>query len=124
MDQFYISYRFDAPLSLQTTTSKPIIQPSDFQILQSQANEIQLSTLVKSYISSLLIALRLDARIQSTSISSRAVNDIRNFVQVMSLTGETGSNVRFVPDALERCVGFRLRLETGQRQGVESVLRE
>jgi len=111
MDQFYISYAFDVPLIPPQIPSTPLIAPSDLIALQSQSGKIHLSTIVKSYISSILIALRLDHRIQSTSISPRAVNDIRSFVQVMSLTGQTGSNVQFVPLAIERCVGFRIQLE-------------
>src|SRR5271170_4075758 len=127
MDQFYINYEFTAssPTSIiQPPLTTPIIQPTDFQSLQLQASQLTLSTLVQSYISSILIALRLHPNVISTSISARAVRDIRNVVQVASLRTEVGgvkvsgvkdgrgwSNAEFVPLAVELCTSFRLRIE-------------
>lgn len=124
MDQFYISYSFDAsPMSL-TIPSMSLVTPSDLTALQLAASSTPLSTLVKSYISSILISLRLDARVMSTSISPRVVRDVRSLVQVMSLTGTTGSNIQFVPLAIERCAGFRLRLESGVNELEGKVLKD
>jgi len=124
MDQFYITYSFDAPPIPLMIPSIQLVTPSDLTTLQLTASSTPLSTLVKSYISSILIALRLDARVLSTSISPRVVRDVRSFVQVMSLTGASGSNVQFVPLAIERCVGFRVRLESGVNELEGKVLKD
>src|SRR5271170_369916 len=133
MDQFYISYTYTAPSPTPTipTTTKPIIPPTAFPVLQSQAEKTHLSTLVKSYISSLLIALRLHPAVVSTSISSRVVGDIRNLVRVAHLREEAGrvvkewTNADCVPRAVEMCTRFRVRIEGGL-EGVEfdDILRD
>src|SRR5271170_3410441 len=117
MDQFYINYNFPSSSSTQTTIqppSKPILTPQEIQSLQSQSQQIILPTLVRSYISSLLIALRLHPAVISTSISSRAVQDIRNLIRVSSLRQAHGwnrTNAEGVPKAIELCTSFRLRTE-------------
>src|SRR5271167_4921502 len=105
MDQFYISYEFTPPQVTIQPLLTPIIHPEEFQILQSQAAKVYLSTLVRSYISSILIALRLHPKVVSTSISSRAVEDIRNLIRVFSLqSGLSGwANAEDVPRAIEFC---------------------
>jgi hypothetical protein len=115
MDQFYISYEFTAPRASFQPLLTPIIQPQEFVLLQSQAEKIQPSTLVRSYISSILVALRLHPKIVSTSISSRAVGDIRNLIRVLSLLeeGREWTNAEYVPKAVELCTSFRLRIESG-----------
>ena len=105
----------------------PIIHPDEFEILQSQVEKVHVSTLVRSYISSILIALRLHPKVISTSISSRAVGDIRDLIRVLSLqSGVDGwTNAENVPRAIEFCTVFRLRMESGEvtfKKGLEEVL--
>src|SRR5208282_1389945 len=113
MDQFYISSEFTPPQIPIQPLLTPIIHPKEFQILQSQAEKVHLSTLARSYISSILIALRLHPKVVSTSISSRAVGDIRNLIRVFSLqSGHRGwTNAENVPRAVEFCTAFRLGVE-------------
>src|SRR5213595_2732194 len=86
MDQFYISYHLPStPSSLPISLSTPILPSSSFQSLQHQSQQISLSPLITSYISSLLIALRLHPSIVSTSISPRAVGDVRSYIRDMGL---------------------------------------
>ena len=115
MDQFYISYEFTAQQTSIQPLLTPIIQPPEFLLLRSQAEKIELSTLVRSYISSILIALRLHPKVVSTSISSRAVGDIRNLIRVSSLLEgrREWTNAEYVPEAVELCTSFRLRIEHG-----------
>ena|SRR5438045_844029 len=119
MDQFYISSEFTAPQASYQPLLSPIIQPQEFVLLQSQAQKIQLSTLVRSYISSILIALRLHPNVVSTSISSRTAGDIRNLIRVLSLLEEVRewTNAEHVPKAVELCTSFRLRIES-EEEGV------
>src|SRR5436305_7984104 len=118
MDQFYISYQFpflnQQPHLLSET--KPIITLQEIQSLQSQSLQITLPTLVQSYISSLLIALRLHPSVISTSISSRSVKDIRNVIKVASLREQKNewTNAEYVPKAVELCTGFRVRIDSGE----------
>jgi len=128
MDQFYISYDYTAELPPFNPVPIPIIDPKEFPALQSQADRIHLSTQVRSYISSIIVALRLHKDVISTSISARAVGDIRNLVRVMALQEEKGNNwvnAESVPIAVEMCVCFRMRFETGV-EGVtyKSILNE
>jgi hypothetical protein len=125
MDQFYISYDFTPPQVITQPLLTPIIHPEEFQILQSQAGKVYLSPLVKSYISSILIALRLHPKVVSTSISSRAVGDVRNLIRVFSLqSGMSGwANAENVPRAIEFCTAFRFRME-GEGVTFEEVLEE
>src|SRR5215471_6929038 len=113
MDQFYISYEYTTTPTSIPPLPTPIIHPEEFQILQSQVEKVYVSTVVRSYISSLLIALRLHPKVVSTSISSRAVGDIRNLIRVFSLiSGVNGwTNAENVPRAIEYCTVFRLRME-------------
>jgi hypothetical protein len=130
MDQFYISYDFSSPLEHHPTPpSSPILSPRTLQTLQSQAEKVVLSPLIRSYISSILIALRLHPHVVSTSISSRAAADIRALTSVASLReggGEGGwTNAGFVPRGVELCTRFRLRVDTGGTEGTfEEILRD
>lgn len=126
MDQFYISYSLSAiPHGLPTLSlSSPLLSPTSYQALQVQASSITLSPVIRSYISSLLISLRLHPSVVSTSISPRAVGDIRSFLKVMGLReGRTGwVNAEGVRGAVEACVvGFRMRLVEGSRVSKEEV---
>jgi MoxR-like ATPase len=105
--------------------SSPIITHDEIQNLQHQADKISLSPLIRSYISSILIALRLHPRVVSTSISARAVGDIRNLVKVMALRDEREgfTNAENIPEAVERCISFRVRTE-GEEGRYEEVLKE
>src|SRR5271165_2640118 len=109
MDQFYISYNFTLPPSTPPfqPLPTPIISSLEFLHLQSQSEKIHLSTLVRSYISSILIALRLHPNVVSTSISSRAVRDIRNLICVSAAAlgkkGRLWTNAEDVPRAVELC---------------------
>ena len=128
MDQLYIRHDYTAELRPFNPIPAPIVNLNEFALLQSQADQIQLSTLVRSYISSIIIALRLHKDVISTSISARAVGDIRNLVRVMALQEDKFNNwvnAESVPLAAEMCVGFRLRFETGA-EGVtsQSILKE
>src|SRR5437762_14071330 len=126
MDQFYISYEYTTTQTSIQPLLTPIIPPEEFQILQSKAEKVFLSTLVRSYISSILIALRLHPKVISTSISSRAVGDIRNLIRVFSLhSGGEGkwTNAENVPRAIELCTAFRLRVE-GEGVTFKEVLEE
>jgi hypothetical protein len=126
MDQFYLSYDFSFPAH-QTTPppqpSVPLLTTEDIDILQSQADKVVISPLIRSYISSILIALRLHPHVVSTSISPRAVADIRALIQVSSLRDESlredeslaggvgqWTNAGFVPRAVELCTRFRVRI--------------
>jgi hypothetical protein len=113
MDQFYISYNHTPSITPISASSTPILRLGDFPHLQCQAAQVQLSTLIRSYISSILIRLRLHSRVISTSISSRAVGDIRNLMRVMALReGNKGwVNAEGVMIAVERCTEFRVRIE-------------
>lgn len=117
MDQFYIAYEYTAaPIPFQPI-DKPIIHPNEFLHLRAQAEQVQLSTLVQSYISSILVAMRLHPKSVSTSISSRALKDIRNLVRVLSLRDEVGekwTNAECIPEAVELCTSFRLQIEEGE----------
>jgi MoxR-like ATPase len=128
MDQFYMAYEYTpSPGTMFSPITTPIITVDDLTNLQSQASKIQLSTLVRSYISSILIALRLDPRVVSTSISSRAVGDARNLVKVMALrdTSASWTNAESVPEAVMRCVSFRLRIEPEYRaSSYEDIVRD
>src|SRR5271169_1262125 len=111
MDQFYISYTYTAPSPLPTIPPTRIIHPTHFPLLQSRAEQVHLNTLVKSYISSLLITLRLHPAVVSTSISARVVGDVRNLVKVAHLRdvvggGEEWTNADYVPKAVEMCTRF------------------
>ena len=114
MDQFYISYEYTTTQASAQPLPTPIILPEEFQILRSQAEKVSVPNLVRSYISSILIALRLHPNVVSTSISSRAMGDIRNLVRVFSLqSGVSGwTNAENIPRAIEFCTAFRLRMET------------
>jgi hypothetical protein len=95
----------------------PIIHPDEFSQLQLQARKVHLSTLVRSYISSFVIALRLHPQVVSTSISARVVGDVRNLVRVFHLwkVGKTEwANAEDVPKAVELCTSFRVRIEVGE----------
>jgi len=116
MDQFYISSDYTAELPPFNPIPDPIINPKEFGALQAQADHVQLATLVRSYISSIIVALRLHKDVISTSISARAVGDIRNLVSVLALRDEKRNNwvnAESVPIAVEMCVSFRLRFEAG-----------
>ena len=110
MDQFYISYTYTAPSPLPTIPATRIIHPTHFPYLQSLAEKVLLNTLVKSYISSLLIALRLHPAVISTSISARVVGDVRNLVKVAHLrdasvvAGVGSGRMRIMYPRLWRCV--------------------
>jgi hypothetical protein len=118
MDQFYVSYEFSEPPGQHPAPpSTPILSPQTLQRLQSQAEKVILSPRIRSYISSILIALRLHPHVVSTSISSRAAADIRALTSVASLReggGEGGwTNAGFVPRGVELCTRFRLRVDRG-----------
>jgi hypothetical protein len=118
-----MSYSYTpTPGTIPPPIATPIVSPMDLTTLQSQAEKIHLSTSVRSYISSILIALRLDPRVISTSISSRAVADIRNLTKVLALRdGATGwCNAECVPEAILRCVAFRVRMQ--DNEGWEDVI--
>jgi len=114
MDQFYISYDLSPPPHpFPQVPSEPILATQDLQALQSQAEKVVISPLIRSYISSILIALRLHPHVVSTSISSRAGVDIRSLIQVSCLRGRgeaNWTNAGFVPDAVALCTRFRLRV--------------
>jgi hypothetical protein len=114
MDQFYIYYEYTTTQASAQPPLTPIILPDEFQILRSQAEKVSVSNLVRSYISSIIIALRLHPNVVSTSISSRAMGDIRNLICVFSLqSGVSGwTNAENVPRAIEFCTAFRLRMES------------
>jgi MoxR-like ATPase len=125
MDQFYTSYSYTpTPGTIPPSISTPILSPKDLATLQSQAEKIHLSTSIRSYISSILIALRLDPRVISTSISSRAVADIRNLTRVLALRdGATEwCNAECVSEAILRCVAFRVRMQGSE--GWEDVIKD
>jgi MoxR-like ATPase len=126
MDQFYIEYRYTTDSTSFQRIPFPIISPDEFPHFQLEAEKVQLSTLVRSYISSILIALRLHPQVVSTSISPRAVEDIRNLIKVSSLFGkEEFVNAEYVPKAVELCTSFRLRMETGVEEVTfEDILKE
>ena len=131
MDQFYIAYEYTPTNEdhlLSQPFSKPIIDPDVFPKLQAQADQIQLSTLVRSYISSLIVSLRLHPHVVSTSISSRAVEDIRNLVRVHQLRQSKPAkwtNAEYVPIALKACTSFRIRIENdAEGVRVEQILRD
>ena len=124
MDQFYISYDFSPPPHpFPQSPSEPILTTQDLQALQSQAEKVVISPLIRSYISSILIALRLHPHVVSTSISSRAGGDIRSLIQVACLRdpGEANwTNAGFVQEAVALCTRFRLRVygEEGTFRGI------
>ena len=129
MHQFYISYDFSAPPHpFPQPPSQPILTTQDLQALQSQAEKVVISPPIRSYISSILIALRLHPRVVSTSISSRTVGDIRSLIQVSCLrdgNGANWANAGFVPEAVALCTRSRLRVygEEGTFGGIlEDVL--
>ena len=70
-------------------------------------------------ISSLLIALRLHPSIVSTSISPRAVGDVRSYIRVMGLREgcEGWVNAEGVRWAVECVVGFRVRFVRAVGEG-------
>ena len=108
-----MGYEFTANSIPFNIISAPIISLDEFQQLQQQAEQIELSTLVRSYISSIIIALRLHPKVVSTSISPRAVEDARNLVRVSTLRGGkrgTWTNAEGVSKAIELCTSFRLRI--------------
>lgn len=126
MDQFYISY-FYTTSSVPLVLSTPIIFPNDILQIQSQAEHILLSPPVRSYISSIIIALRLHPKAVSTSISARTVQDVCNIVRVLALRkgATTWMNAECVPQAVELCTRFRLRVEV-EKEGVayDQILKE
>jgi MoxR-like ATPase len=128
MDQFYMAYEYTANSTIFKPIDKPIIHPDEFPRLRSQAEQVHLSTLVRSYILSILIAMRLHPKVVSTSISSRAVKDIRNLVQVLSLREgrlEKWTNAECVPKAVELCTSFRLQIEEEEEDiTYQQVLRD
>jgi hypothetical protein len=127
MDQFYISYNHTPSLAPLSASPTPILQLDDFVHLRSHAAQVQLSTLIRSYISSILISLRLHSRVISTSISSRAVGDIRNLMRVMTLRERDKGwvNAEGVMIAVERCTGFRVRIEeSGEPITYKQILRD
>src|SRR5579859_2117168 len=129
MDQFYISYSLPTiPHGLSSQSlSSPLLPTSSYAALQLQATSITLSPLIRSYISSLLISLRLHPAVISTSISPRAVGDIRSLLKVMGLRqgSEGWINAEGVKGAFEACVvGFRMKLIEGCNSTKEQVWQE
>jgi hypothetical protein len=131
MDQFFIAYDYTPTAEdhvVQQRLLRPVIEADDFPKIQSQADSIQLSTLVRSYISSLVVSLRLHPYVVSTSISSRTVEDIRNLVRVHHIRQSNPAkwtNAEYVPSALEACASFRIHIENGQEGvTVEQILRD